>query len=232
MTPAPKGGLTGFVERSLHRALLEGHLRPGERLVTRELAEQLGTSLTPVREALLKLVAAGALEIGAAQSFRVPLVTVARYLEISDIRRAVEGLAAERATARIEPPQIEGLRVIKDRFLAAKGQYDVAEALAQNYAFRFGLYEIAAMPALLDVIERLWLQIGPTLNYLYPQPVAVSAGQHNYDRLLAALERRDGTGVRAAIDRAIDEGNDIVLTNLQNGSLAMQARQSSAMGGA
>ncbi|HEY2132311.1 MAG TPA: FCD domain-containing protein [Acetobacteraceae bacterium] len=230
MSPAPKGGLAGFVERSLHQALLEGHLRPGERLVTRELAEQLGTSLTPVREALLKLVAAGALEIGPSQSFRVPLVTVARYLEISDIRRAVEGLAAERATARIEPQQIEALRTIKDRFLTAKGQFDVAQALAHNYAFRFGLYEIAGMPALLDVIERLWLQIGPALNYLYPQPVAVSERQHNYDRLLAALERRDGTGVRAAIDRAIDEGNDIVLTNLQNRRLAMQTRQTSAMG--
>ena len=231
MSPAPKGGLAGFVERSLHRALLEGHLRPGERLVTRELAEQLGTSLTPVREALLKLVAAGALESGASQSFRVPVVTVARYLEISDIRRAVEGLAAERAAARIEPRQIEALRVIKDRFLAAKGQSDVAQALVQNYAFRFGLYKIAGMPTLLDVIERLWLQIGPTLNYLYPQPVTMNPGQHNYDRLLAALERRDGTGVRAAIDRAIDEGNEILLTNLQNGDLAMQARQSSATGG-
>jgi GntR family colanic acid and biofilm gene transcriptional regulator len=70
------------------------------------------------------------------------------------------------------------------------------------------------MPTLLDMIERLWLQIGPTLNYLYPQERPAAQGQHNYDRLLAALERRDGTAVRAAIDRAIDEGNEILLANM------------------
>lgn len=43
---------------------------------------------------------------------------------------------------------------------------DVAAALAGNRGFRFGLYEAARMPVLLDMIERLWLQIGPTLNFL------------------------------------------------------------------
>ena len=213
---APKGGLAGFVERALQRDLLEGHLRPGTRLVTRELAEQLGTSPTPVREALLKLVAAGALDIGPAQSFRVPRVTGDRYLEISEIRRALEGLAAARATERITPRQIAELRQTKERFIAAKNARDVAAALRHNYAFRFGLYESAGMPTLLDMIERLWLQIGPTLNYLYPQAAPAGAEPHNYDRLLAALEQRDQDGVRAAIDRAIDAGTQILLTNLQN----------------
>jgi GntR family colanic acid and biofilm gene transcriptional regulator len=231
MPTAPKGGLAGFVERALHRALLEGHLRPGERLVTRELADQLGTSLTPVREALLKLVTAGALEIGPSQSFRVPQLTVGRYLEISDIRHAIEGLAAERATARIATAQIAALRAAKERFLAAKDQHDVPAALAHNYAFRFALYEIAAMPTLLDMIERLWLQIGPTLNYLYPQPAVIAERQHSYDHVLAALEQRDAAGVRAAIDRAIDEGNGIVLKNLRDGRPMTEEAASAVVAG-
>src|SRR5260370_25901006 len=92
----PKGGLTGHVERTLKQALMEGSLKPGERLVARDLAERLGTSQTPVREALLKLVASGALEVTPAQSFQVAAPSVERYREITDIRRVVEALAVER----------------------------------------------------------------------------------------------------------------------------------------
>jgi GntR family colanic acid and biofilm gene transcriptional regulator len=65
------------------------------------------------------------------------------------------------------------------------------------------------------------LQIGPTLNYLYPQPAMLAEGAHNYDRLLAAMDRRDAAAVRAAIDRAIEEGNAILLTKLSDGGFAM-----------
>jgi len=212
--PAPKGGLVGFVERSLKQALVEGRLRPGERLVTRDLAARLGTSPTPVREALLRLVAGGIVMAAPSQSFQVPVLDAARYLELADIRRALEGLAAERAVARIQDDNIVALGGINQQFQAAKQARDVPAALAHNRAFRFGLYEIAGMPALLEMIERLWLQIGPTLNYLYPQTPPASTGKHNYDRILTALKRRDSTAVRAAIDRAIDEGNAILIANM------------------
>lgn len=212
--PAPKGGLAGFAERSLKQALLDGRLRPGERLVTRELAARLGTSPTPVREAMLKLVAGGALEVAPSQSFQVPVLDAARYLELADIRRALEGLAAERATALIGADDIAALRRINSQFQAAKSAGDVAAALSHNRAFRFGLYERARMPALLEMIERLWLQIGPALNYLYPQPPAAEGGPHSYDCILDALDRRDAPAAREAIDRAIDEGSQILLANM------------------
>jgi GntR family colanic acid and biofilm gene transcriptional regulator len=215
---APRGGLAGFAERALKQALLNGRLRPGERLVTRDLAQRLGTSLTPVREALLKLVAAGVLEAAPSQSFQVPVIGAARYLEIAEIRRALEGMAAERATARIDAAQLIALRAVNDRFQSAKRAQNVVEALACNREFRFAIYHIAGMPVLLDMIERLWLQIGPTLNYLYPQPPSAARDRHNYDRMLQALARRDAAGVRAAIDRAIDAGNRIVLANMGGGN--------------
>lgn len=212
--PAPKGGLTGFVERSLSQALLDGRLHPGERLVTRDLASRLGTSLTPVREALLKLAAAGVLEAAPSQSFQVPVLDAPRYLELADIRRELEGLAGERAVSRATDADIETLRSVTARFKAAKLAGDVPTALAESRAFRFGLYGLASMPALLEMIERLWLQIGPTLNFLYPQQSASIDSEHNYDRILAGLTRRDGTTVRRAIGDAIDEGNRIVVANL------------------
>ena len=212
--PAPKGGLAGYAERALKQALLEGKLRPGERLITRDLAERLGTSPTPVREALLKLVTAGILEVARSQSFQVPILSIERYREIADIRREIETLAAARATTRITRGEIAELRAINTRFQMAKRLGDVAASLAENRAFRFGLYEAARMPILLDMIERLWLQIGPTLNFLYPQSNPDHGDQHNYAAILRALEQRDEAVVRTGIERAIASGTEILVANM------------------
>ncbi len=211
--PAPRGGLAGYVERSLKQALLDGSLQPGERLITRDLAARLGTSPTPVREAMLKLVASGILE-AQSQAFLVPVISTERYQEIADIRRELESLAAARAALRITAGEIAELRAINGRFQAAKRKRDVPAALAANRAFRFGLYEAARMPVLLDMIERLWLQIGPTLNFLYPQDLPGDDGQHTYSLILDALDRRDEGAVRAAIAHAIAAGTTILLANL------------------
>ncbi len=227
--PAPKGGLAGFAERSLKQALLEGRLRPGERLVTRDLAARFGTSPTPVREAMLRLVASGVLEVAHAQSFRVPVLNAERYLELADIRRALEGLAGERATARVNDSDIRRLREVNRNFQVAKHSGDTIAALAYNRAFRFGLYEIANMPALLEIIERLWLQIGPTFNYLYPQQLLAAKGQHNYDRLLSALQQRDAPVVRVMIERAISDGNEIVISNMGKMNLQKATSESIAL---
>ena len=213
LAPAPRGGLAGYVERSLKQALLEGKLQPGQRLVTRDLAMQLGTSPTPVREALLKLVAAGILE-AQSQAFQVPVISAARYQEIADIRQELEGLATARAALLITSGEIAALRQANARFQAAKRKRDVAAALTANRMFRFGLYEAAHMPVLLDMIERLWLQIGPALNFLYPQGPD-GRGQHDYAIVLDALERRDGAAARAAICHAIDAGTQILVGNMR-----------------
>ncbi|MFI5012862.1 MAG: GntR family transcriptional regulator [Hyphomicrobiales bacterium] len=211
---APKGGLTGHVERALKQALMEGSLKPGERLVARDLAERLGTSQTPVREALLKLVASGALEAMPAQSFQVAAPSVARYREITDIRRVVEALAVERACARISNDDIAKLQVINRRYKDARARNAVHEALHENKEFRLMLYARADMPTLHAVIESLWLKIGPSLNFLFPVDRERLADPHNHDLLLDALARRDAKRAVKLIQKAIDEGAEIVLKRL------------------
>lgn len=211
--PSFRSSLTDHVEKLLKASLLDGRLSPGARLVTREVASQMGVSLTPVREALLRLVACNAVEIAPPRSFKVPVLSVARYVEIADIRCVLEGLAAERGCALIDEASIAALHALNDRLQAAKRDGETQVALATSRAFRFAFYAVAGMPSLFEMIERLWLRIGPTLNYLYPQkPVAPHT--HSYDYLLDALGRRDGVGARAAIERAISAGTAIVIDNL------------------
>ncbi|AQS86681.1 FCD domain-containing protein [Neoasaia chiangmaiensis] len=212
---AQKIGLAQYTEDCLKRELLEGRLRPSDRLVTRELAELLGTSITPVREALLRLAAIGVLEALPAQSFMVPFLSSARYRELSDIRKAVEPLAASRAMHNMTAKRLNELRAIQESFQEAKRRGQVAQALAFNHSFRFALYATAEMPDLLEVIENLWLKIGPTLNFLFPQGDLSSTDSHNYDRLIAVFETGDEAAVREIVSNSIEEGTRIIVTNLE-----------------
>jgi GntR family colanic acid and biofilm gene transcriptional regulator len=89
---AQRISLTQQVENNIKSALIIGALKPGERLVTREIAANQGISITPVREALLRLVSSGALS-GSRAAFMVPVLNHSGYREISQIRKNLEGMA-------------------------------------------------------------------------------------------------------------------------------------------
>jgi GntR family transcriptional regulator, colanic acid and biofilm gene transcriptional regulator len=211
---APRKSLVAHVEDELRGALIEGRLEPGTRLVTKELADLLGMSITPVREALVRFAASGVLTAEPAQSFRVPTLSVAQYAEISEVRKAVEGLAAAKAATSIAPSDIARMDTLLGEYLAAKTADDPHLALKKNKEFRFVLYAAAEMPTLLGIIETLWLKAGPGFNYLYPEERKVLSEHHNYDDLVSALRGRSPEAARAAIEHAIDDGAKRVMAAL------------------
>lgn len=84
--------LTLQVENDLKHQLSIGALKPGARLITKNLAEQLGMSITPVREALLRLVSVNALSVAPAQAFTVPEVeTSIRRNQSDPLRTGING---------------------------------------------------------------------------------------------------------------------------------------------
>jgi Transcriptional regulators len=211
---APRKSLVAHVEDEIRNALIEGRLEPGTRLVTKELADSLGVSITPVREALVRFAASGVLTAEPAQSFRVPTLTVAQYGEISEVRKAVEGLAAAKAAAQISAGDVGRMEGLLGEYLSAKAADDPHRALQKNKDFRFFLYRAAQMPTLLAVIETLWLKAGPGFNYLYPEERKAVSEHQNYNDLLQALRQRDPDTARTAIEHAIDDGAKRVIAAL------------------
>ena len=207
---AQRTSLTMQVEASLKSALIIGALKPGARLITKEIADQLGTSITPVREALLRLVSAGALHATPAQAFLVPEVTPERYNEINQIRKNLEGMAAREASQLMTKEKIRELRMLADVYHQALKNGNTEQTLQANRAFRFSVYQQAGMPTLSALIEQLWVRIGPCFNYLYPTSEDLMRG-HNYSDLLDALEEGDGFASERAMWRAIDEGANIIM---------------------
>lgn len=207
---AQRMSLTTQVEVRLKNALIIGSLKPGSRLVTKDLAEQLGTSITPVREALLRLVSAGALVATPAQAFLVPEIGEERFKEINLIRKRLEGLAVEKALEQMTAENVVTLRHLWNDFDHAKQSGEVEQSLLANRIFRFELYQIARMPTLNNLIEQLWVQVGPCFNFLYPQLPKIETFQYNYYELIDALEARDAHRSVNAVHRVIDDANDIV----------------------
>ncbi|WP_455428145.1 GntR family transcriptional regulator [Dryocola sp. LX212] len=208
---AQRMSLTLQVEARLKSALIVGALKPGARLVTKDIAEQLGTSITPVREALLRLVSSGALDATPAQAFLVPEISLSRYQEIITIRKSLEVMAVTEAVRLMDAEKLERLRQLYDHFRTAKLSANVEQALQANRTFRFQLYDYAQMPTLSVLIEQLWVRIGPCFNYLYPQSQETAQGHHNYDDLLEGLAEKDVNRCVKAVLKSIDDGATILL---------------------
>ena len=150
----------------LRELIMSGRVQPGQRLTLKNLSEAVGTSQMPVREALRQLAAEGALEFLPNKSVRVPVMTKEKFLELLAIRLQVEGLALEHATQRITKPQLQELAHYHEVFSkeVKRKTPDATVAIDANMRFHFTAYRAAQMPTLMNIVEGLWLQVGPVLN--------------------------------------------------------------------
>ena len=208
--------LGSTVYQLLCKALIQGRLQPGARLKIRELAEQLGTSVTPVRDAILRLVQEQALTMQSPRDIRVPYMTVERYLEIRAIRIRLEGLAAETAAQKADAADIARLEDIVSRNASAMRAEDTLLGCELNQQFHFALVNIAGLPFLQGILYRIWLQMGPLIAAVYQQGGSDMIDYHY--PVLAAIRTGDGPAAAAAIGDDILHGGHSILLHLQAGT--------------
>ncbi|HTO81903.1 MAG TPA: GntR family transcriptional regulator [Methylomirabilota bacterium] len=203
------------VYRQLRERLMRGILKPHQRLRIRELAAALGTSETPVREAIFQLVRDGGLELKPHHYIRVRRLSLAEYFELRDIRLLLEPLAAERALEHIDDAMIDRLAAIHKSLIAAERSRDYYSAIQANFDFHFGIYLRSGMPQLIGLLENLWIQVGPMLNHLYPHGHPTYDGRHQHEHVLKALRTRDGAALSAAIRNDMLEGGRYFVRHLE-----------------
>lgn len=183
----------------LRKALMTGRFQPGQRLLLRPLADELGISVTPVREALLQLVTERALTSDSSRSLSVPVLDLQRFREIRDLRIELEGRAAEVAAKRATPAHVARLEQLQEELRAHRRAGDFGGALVTNEAFHFTVYGLAEMPVLYSIIEGLWVQIGPILTWLFGRVDTKSLDKHPHDEMITAFRRNDGAAARHAL---------------------------------
>ena len=178
-----------------------GRFLPGERLKIHAIAQQLDSGVMPVRAALQRLAAEGALVNVPHSGMLVPRLSVAEFDDVLQMRLLLEGEAAERGAHRIDSAGVAELAALEQRMGEALATADAKAYLDANEAFHLRLYQAAASPTLMALIETVWLKVGPLSNRLFEAEGAARVLNHAHSDAMAALQQRDSAGVRRAIER-------------------------------
>jgi len=196
---------------ALRTSLMDGQYAPGQRLKISGIAEEYGTSITPVREAIFRLVSERALEMRAATSVQVPSLSSQSLREVQRIRIELEGLAAFRAAELATKADVDALKALNTQFIAAAAD-DPARASLLNRDFHFAVLKLAQMPILESICENMWVLMGPFLRTFHDRmPVRqLSSENHKHYDLLAALQASDAQRSRAAMQEDIRWGEDML----------------------
>jgi len=191
--------------QAVKKALLSGELIAGQSLTVREIAESMGTSPTPVREAVRRLLTEGAFELLPNGTVRVRQMNEEQRQHARDIRIMLEGLAARRAAALATPEEVDAIERTNEEMKSAILRGDVKRYCLKNMEFHFQLYHAARSETVFEIIERLWVQISPFLtvyaiDLVNQQPkkvVRILTAEH--DRIIRALRQRNGEEAEGAI---------------------------------
>lgn len=186
---------------TLRQWITVGRFLPGERLKLRDVAAELGVGVMPVRAALQRLAAEGALSYSPHRGVAVPRLSRAEFDDVLQTRLLLEGEAAERGALRLSVAEREALREDARRMEVALRQRDAKAYLAVNEDFHVRLYRAAGSPLLMSLIETVWLRIGPLSNQLFEDAAAPAVLNDAHDDLMRALDAGDSAGARRAIER-------------------------------
>lgn len=195
MSELPKlraaGRIVDAVRECLREAIFSGQLVPGEQLSVPDLSRRLEVSRSPVREAVLQLVADGLAIEQPRRGVVVTTVEIGDLLEIHEIREFVEALSARACAERIDAKGIEELRAILNEQLTSVEHGDAAGYFATNARFHAAIGRHARNPRLRDILLSLEGQMRLGLRRVSSDPAQRTRGLAEHRSVLAAIEAGD-----------------------------------------
>ena len=191
--------------RTLRQQIMHGEIQPGQALTLRGLGKQYGVSMTPAREALRRLVAEGALMLSSSGRVGTPELSNERIEELAALRALIEPELAARALPRAHLALIDRLAAINTANAEAVAKQDPVSYIRTNLEFHRTLYLRAQAPAMLAVIETVWLQLGPTMRALYNR-VSRNEPPRHHRMILTALRAGDEPALRLAVRADVTHG--------------------------
>jgi DNA-binding GntR family transcriptional regulator len=172
--------------------------------------------MMPVREAVSRLVADGALEVTPNRAVRVRLMTAAQFRDLTQARIIIEGHVAAAAASNRTDSDLKSIAraeaAMRTESRAAKP--NLPRAVEHNKSFHFAVYEAAHSATLLDIIRALWLKAGPVINLdlrANPERLAKGDAIRFHAKVLAAIKAGDEAGAREGIAGDIGNAAEVIL---------------------
>lgn len=187
----PPGTAARHAVEGLRQALVTGALAPGDRIRQEEIAESLGVSLAPVREALAILEQEGQVTYFPRRGYFVAELDLGEMREIYELRALLEERAARRALPSLEEGDLERIELAARDCADAAGEGDVAAELEANRRFHFGVLGSPDQVHTMRLIRLLWDSTETYRALYYNSPRARRQSLAAHDRILAAIRDRD-----------------------------------------
>lgn len=197
------------VYQRLRSQILFGEMAPGQAVTIQGLTTSLDAGMTPVREAIRRLISDGALVFQGNRRVSVPKLKKSDVEEIIYLRKTIEYELTRRAAKRVQESDIKALRKIDDTLDSAISAGNVGRYLECNYRFHEALYARANSPILAEMADRLWLRFGPSLRVVCGRFGTQSLPDRHKD-LLDALKLGDAETAATAVVLDVEQGMEQV----------------------
>lgn len=198
--PAGLGTAQQHALEWLRRLIVAGELRPGQRVNQEDLAERIGLSVAPVREALRALEQEGQVTYFPRRGYFVTELRIEDLREIYGLRQTLEARAARVALPTLDDDALDRIRRAAADCVDAAQAGDVAAELDANRRFHFGILESPAHPHTMRVIRTLWDSTEAYRALYYNSPDERRRSVEAHDRILDAIEARDADRLVAELD--------------------------------
>ena len=210
---------TEIVHAKLHRDIIAGKLRPGQRIIISELAKEFGFSEIPIREAIRSLETAGLVRFTPHVGAVISEFNEREFLEIYLIRIELEALATRLAVAHITEADLDflGKNIEKTEKAIQQNKHDKIGPL--NKEFHLRIYQAAPYPYLLNLIKSLWekFELYQSVFAYVPDRIIPSCQEHK--KIIEALRAKNGVLAerlvkeqKACTIRALKERLDVMET--------------------
>ena len=185
---------------SLRRAIVGGELVPGQRVLQDEVAEALGVSIAPLREALAVLEQEGQVTYRPRRGYFVTELRIEDLEEIYELRQVLEERAARRALPTLDHEALERIRTAARDCAEAADAGDVAAELEANRRFHFAILESPDQPQAMRLIRLLWDSTEAYRAMYYNSPEERRRAIVAHDAIVDAVDRHDAEALVAALD--------------------------------
>ena len=207
--------LRDVVFQTLRQAILRGELEPGERLMEIHLANRLGVSRTPIREAIRKLELEGLVVMIPRRGAIVASITEKDLKDVLEVRRTLEIMAGEIACERITPELLEQLKNTGHEFMVRKDTNDFTSLAEVDVKFHDIIYAATGNQRLINILNNLREQM-----YRYRLEYLKDTGSHErlnseHYEIYEGIRNGDKETVKAAIGRHIDNQRDAILAAIR-----------------
>lgn len=206
--------LRDVVFNTLRDAILKGELEPGERLMEVTLAQKLGVSRTPIREAIRKLELEGLVKMTPRKGAEVAQITLKDLTDVLEVRRHLEELAVELSCKKATDAELEELKQCHEVFKHKIESDDLTEMAVADVALHDVIYKITGNKRLIQILNNLREQMYRyRLEYIKDEDKRkILVEEHEV--LLKAISARDVKAAKEAIKQHINNQEKTIIENL------------------